>query len=69
MQNKIGNKRVFVPHGQHLGTQVKLGIWSSFSIKFCIRKDWGILFEGGKMSMIVRTKALVTKAHVKDAIS
>jgi len=31
MRNKIGNERVFVPHCQHLGTQVKLGIWSSTS--------------------------------------
>ena len=71
MRNKIGSKRVFVPHGQHLGTQVELGIWSSANIKSCIRKDWGIIFKGGgkKRSMIVRTKALATKVHGKDVMS
>ena len=46
MQNKIGNKRVFAPRGPHLGTQVKLGIWSSASIKSCIREYWAIFFGG-----------------------
>ena len=46
MGNKIGSKRVFVPHGQRLGTQVELSIWSSTNIKSCIRKDWGIGFSG-----------------------
>ena len=66
MQNKIGNKRVFAPHDQHLETQVKLGIWSSMSRKSCL-EDWGIFFEGAKkMSTIVRTKALEPKVHGKN---
>ena len=70
MGNKIGDKRVFVPHGHHLGIQVQLGIWSSTSIESCIRKGWGIFFKGReKTSMIVRTKALVTKVHGKDVTS
>ena len=70
MRNKIGNERVFVPHDQHLGTQVKLGIFSSMSIKSCIWKDWEIFFKGGKkISMIVRTKALVPKVHDKEVTS
>ena len=70
MGNKIGDKRVFVPHGHHLGIQVKLGIWSSTSIESCIRKGWGIFFKGReKTSMIVRTKTLVTKVHGKDVTS
>ena len=70
MRKKLGNERVLVPHGQHLGKQVKLGIWSSTSIKSCIRKEWGIFFEGRKKtSMIVRTKALVPKVHGKEVTS
>ena len=70
MRNKIGNERVFVPHCQHLGTQVKLSIWSSTSIKSCIGKDLGVFFEGGKKtSMIVRTKALVPEVHGKEVTS
>ena len=70
MQNKIGNERVFVPHDQHFGKQVKLGILSSTSIKSCIRKDWEIFFKGGKnTSMIVRTKALVPKVHGMEVTS
>ena len=70
VQNKIGNKRVFAPRGPHLGTQVKLGIWSSTSIKSCIREDWAIFFEEGKKtSMIVRTNALAPKFQGKDVTS
>jgi hypothetical protein len=64
MGNKIGYKRVFVPHDQHFGTQAQaqLGIWSSTSIESCIRKGWEIFFKWReKMLIIVRTKALVIK--------
>ena len=47
MGNKIRDKRAFVPHGQHLGIQVKLSIWSSTSIESCILKGWEIYFKGG----------------------
>jgi hypothetical protein len=68
--NKIGDKIVFVPHGQQLGTQVQLGIWSSTNIESCFRKDWGIFFKGReKTSMILRTKAIVTKVHGEDLTS